>query len=40
MTVDYLSQEIALSRRVFHQTQNTYNRIQNTFITDEIHDTG
>ena len=40
MTFACLSQAIATSARVFHQTQNTFNRIQNTFITDEIHDQG
>jgi len=40
MTFGCLSQATALSKRVFHQTQNTFNRIQNTFITDEIHDQG
>ena len=40
MTFACLSQATATSKRVFHQTQNTFNRIQNTFITDEIHDTG
>ena len=40
MTFACLSQATALSKRVFHQTQNTFNRIQNTFITDEIHDQG
>ena len=40
MTFAVLSQATALSKRVFHQTQNTFNRIQNTFITDEIHDQG
>ena len=40
MTFACLSQATALSKRVFHQTQNTFNRIKNTFITDEIHDQG
>ena len=40
MTFACLSQATATSARVFHQTQNTFNRIQNTFITDEIHDQG
>ena len=40
MTFACLSQATATSKRVFHQTQNTFNRIQNTFITDEIHDQG
>ena len=40
MTFACLSQATATSNRVFHQTQNTFNRIQNTFITDEIHDQG
>ena len=33
-------QATALSQKVVHQTRNTFNRIQNTFITDEIHDIG
>ena len=40
MTFACLSQATATSKRVFHQTQNTFNRIHNTFITDEIHDQG
>ena len=40
MTFACISQATALSKRVFHQTQNTFNRIQDTFITDEIHDQG
>ena len=35
-----LSQATAVSQKVFHQTQNTFDRIENTFITKEIHDTG
>ena len=40
MTFACLSQATATSKRVFHHTQNTFNRIQNTFISDEIHDQG
>ena len=40
MTFACLSEATATSKRVFHQTQNTFNRIHNTFITDEIHDQG
>ena len=40
MTFACLSQATATSNRVFHHSQNTINRIQNTFITDEIHDQG
>ena len=40
MTFACLSQATATSKRVFHQTKNTFNRIHNTFITDEIHDQG
>ena len=40
MTFACLSQATAVSKRVFHRPQNTIDRIQNTFITNEIHDQG
>ena len=40
MTFAHLSAATASSQRVFHESQNTFNRIQNSFITNEIHDQG
>ena len=40
MTFAHLSQATAESQRYYHRTQNTYNRIQNSFMTIEIHDQG
>ena len=40
MTFAHLSQATAESRRFFHRTQNTFNRIQNSLMTIEIHDQG
>ena len=40
MTFAHLSQATAESRRIFHRTQNTFNRIQNSLMTIEIHDQG
>ena len=40
MTFAHLSQATAESQRVFHRTQNTFNRIQNSLLTIEIHDQG
>ena len=40
LTFALLSEATASSQRVFHQSQNTINRIQNSFITNEIHDQG
>ena len=40
MTFDHLSQATAESERFYHRTQNSYNRIQNSFMTIEIHDQG
>ena len=40
MTFAHLSEATASSQRVFHQSQNTFNRIQNSFVTNEIHDQG
>ena len=40
MTFAHLSQATAASKRFYHRTQNTFNRIQNTFITTEIHEQG
>ena len=40
MTFAHISEATALSQRVFHQSQNTFNRIQNSFMTNEIHDQG
>ena len=40
MTFALLSAATASSQRVFHESQNTFNRIQNSFITKEIHDQG
>ena len=40
MTFAHLSEATASSNRVFHRSRNTFNRIQNSFITNEIHDQG
>ena len=40
MTFAHLSQATAESQRVDHRTQNTFNRIQNSLMTIEIHDQG
>ena len=40
MTFAHLKQATAASQRLNHQTRNTFNRIQNTFITTEIHEQG
>ena len=40
MTFAHLSQATAESQRVYHRTQNTFNRIQNSLMTIEIHDQG
>ena len=40
MTFAHLSQATAASQRFYHRTRNTFNRIQNTFITTEIHEQG
>ena len=40
MTFANLSQTTAASQRFYHRTQNTFNRIQNSFMTIEIHDQG
>ena len=40
MTFAGLSQATAMSQRFYHRTQNTFNRIQNTYMTIEIHDQG
>ena len=40
MTFAHLSQATAASQRFYHRTQNTFNRIQNTYMTIEIHDQG
>ena len=40
MTFAHLSQATAESQRFFHRTQNTFNRIQNSLMTIEIHDQG
>ena len=40
MTFANLSQTTAASQRFYHRTQNTFNRIQNLFMTIEIHDQG
>ena len=39
-TFALLSQATAESQRLYHRTQNTVNRIQNSLITTEIHDQG
>ena len=40
MTFAHLSQATAESQRYDHRTQNTFNRIIDTFMTIEIHDQG
>ena len=40
MTFALLSQATAESLRVDHRTQHTFNRIQNSLMTIEIHDQG
>ena len=40
MTFANLSQATAASKRVYHRTQNTFNRIQNTYMSIEIHHQG
>ena len=40
MTFAHLSQATAESQRFYHRTQNTFNQIQNSFMTIEIHDQG
>ena len=40
MTFAHLSQATAASQRFYHRTQNTFNRIQNTYMSIEIHDQG
>ena len=40
MTFAVLSQATAESHRVYHRTQNTFNRIQDSLMTIEIHDQG
>ena len=40
MTFAHLSQATAESQRFYHRTQNTFNRIQNSLMTIEIHDQG
>ena len=40
MTFAHISEATALSQRVFQRSQNTFNRIQNSFMTNEIHDQG
>ena len=40
MTFAVLSQATAESQRLYHRTQNTFNRIQNSLLTIEIHDQG
>lgn len=40
MTYAQLSQATAASQRFFHRTQTTFNKIQNTFVSNEIHDQG
>ena len=40
MTFALLSEATASSKRFFHRSQNTFNRIQNSFVTNEIHDQG
>ena len=40
MTFANLSQATAASKRVYHRTRNTFNRIQNTYMSIEIHHQG
>ena len=40
MTFANLSQATAASKKVYHRTQNTFNRIQNTYMSIEIHHQG
>ena len=40
MTFAHLSQATAASQRFYHRTQHTFNRIQNTYLTIEIHNQG
>ena len=40
MTFAVLSQATAESQRLYYRTQNTFNRIQNSLLTIEIHDQG
>ena len=40
MTVDQFSQATASSKRFYHQAQETFNQIQNSMVTLEIHDQG
>ena len=40
MTFAHLSQATVESKRFYHRTQNTFNRIQNSFMSIEIHDQG
>ena len=40
MTYAHLSQATAESQKFYHRSQNTFNRIQNSLLTIEIHDQG
>ena len=40
MTFARMSEATATLQRVFHRSQNTFNRIQNSFMSMEIHDQG
>ena len=40
MTFANLSQATAASKRFYHRSQNTFNQIQNSLMTIEIHDQG
>ena len=40
MTYAHLSRAAAESQRYNHQSQNTFNQIQNSLMTKEIHDQG
>ena len=40
MTFAHLSQATAESQRYYHHSQNTFNQIQNSLMTKEIHDQG
>ena len=40
ITFAQLSQATVTQERLFHRTQNTFNRIQNSLMSIEIHDQG
>ena len=40
MTYANLSQATAASQKFYHRSQNTFNQIQNSLMTIEIHDQG